>query len=63
MGTTSSKISQKPSKRSNSFKQKALSNYITKIKNYNVSIHGPIEQYMAQVDSEYESEYNSQFSK
>jgi len=56
MGTNSSKISQKYSKDNNVLKHRALLNYIQKLKNYDESINGPMKDYMAQVEADYQVE-------
>ena len=54
MGTNRSKISQRSSKDVNMLKHKALLIYIDGIKNYNETIHGPLEAYMIQVEADYQ---------
>ena len=56
MGITSSKITKRSSKDIVMIRQKALQRYISKIKIYDESIHGTREDYMEQVEADYESE-------
>ena len=56
MGINSSKISQKSSNDVTMLKHKALLNYIEKLKNYDESINGSMEDYMAQVEADYQVE-------